>query len=1065
MATSFNLQEYILFRTEIKRELTNGEVDTNFQMVSNPWVTTRIYEIGNIVYHPVIVDDPATTGEDQVLAWWRSNIRTTQGVFDTSQWDMIGGIGSGNINIQGANSFGKIKVNSTTAPGPLQTGNDAVVSSTNPNDTFNFIAGAGMQLQYNVANKVIKLVNTLAVAPGEINIGKNIGLGATHQDIYSGKVGVDLEFYGLDASNTGGAALTVVAPGVQNNVVYNFNEGFVDLTNLNSGSPTINMLSNVSSAIGNVGDILQLSATNVWSPVDPSFIGATNIYGADGTILIPTRVVTLNGTAGNLQFNRGATPGTGIDFSNTAASHQIGLRDNVANGAAAMQYSLASVAKATAGVYGIDDSFGITMTAALAGVSVDALSISSNSELFIPQIATDTVTAASVSFRIPFVNEGTVVTGNTALDKGKFESTNNYRLSSYTDQGGSTDMAGVRQIGDYSFKGVSRINTSQVTSFEFINEHDFAGNVSLTNGYGMTMSYLTPSNKEADTIIQHMNETSKRFTGYNFAAVNSTMPVGTEVKQYLGSNITLDDMAASTTPDINVGSIINFSDTTGGAGVQPQRVGLYSNVVSSYTGAGSQDGAQSITQLIADSGTWAGYFVGCVNIDQGGLVLPSTATQPVCNHVSGSSIEDRTLWINSANGHLYRGSVDVEGAGGSSTLAGLTDVGPFPSPIPDDSLLVYNSSSSKWEAATLAAYNLNAIALTNGDVSIQLSDGVASSDVDLLAGTNVTFSVNETTDEITINASGGGAQGAQGFQGATGAQGDQGLSPGILYVSTTVTTTPGNGLFYYDDSTDTFYINKTDGYGVDQSIWIDSWDDSGDNITGFGYLTFGTALNDKWRAGFVTSISLTGNVYTVVITETSTRGVVSATVGFYSHFAAYGSNGAQGNQGFQGAVGTGAQGNQGFQGTAGAQGNQGNTGGAQGSQGFQGTAGAQGPGGAQGNQGNTGGAQGAQGNQGFQGPQPIATLTADTLTTVDISNVMGNYCNMAAPNTNVTYTFTNTGSTLGGFGRVLFNTTSQPAVTGAFLIKGDSWIASTNMYMTIQFNGNRTEYWLEQITP
>ena len=139
MATSFNLQEYILFRTEIKRELTNGEVDTNFQMVSNPWVTTRIYEIGNIVYHPVIVDDPATTGEDQVLAWWRSNIRTTQGVFDTSQWDMIGGIGSGNINIQGANSFGKIRVNSTAATGTLSTGNDAFVNSLNPNDTFNFI--------------------------------------------------------------------------------------------------------------------------------------------------------------------------------------------------------------------------------------------------------------------------------------------------------------------------------------------------------------------------------------------------------------------------------------------------------------------------------------------------------------------------------------------------------------------------------------------------------------------------------------------------------------------------------------------------------------------------------------------------------------------------------------------------------------------------------------------------------------------------------------------------------------------------------------------------------------
>ena len=183
MATSFNLQEYILFRTEIKRELTNSEVDTNFQMVSNPWVTSRVYEIGNIVYHPVIVDDPATTGEDQVLAWWRSNVRTTQGVFDTSQWDMIGGIGSGNINIQGANSFGKIRVNSTAATGTLSTGNDAFVNSLNPNDTFNFIAGQGIQLQYNIASRSIKVVNTLATNPGEINIGENIGLGATHQDI------------------------------------------------------------------------------------------------------------------------------------------------------------------------------------------------------------------------------------------------------------------------------------------------------------------------------------------------------------------------------------------------------------------------------------------------------------------------------------------------------------------------------------------------------------------------------------------------------------------------------------------------------------------------------------------------------------------------------------------------------------------------------------------------------------------------------------------------------------------------------------------------------------------
>ena len=130
------------------------------------------YEIGNVVYHPVIVDDPDTTGEDQVLAWWRANIRTTQGVFDTSEWDMIGGIGSGNINIQGANSFGKINVNSTAATGALQAGPNGLLSSLNPNDTFNLIAGSGMQLQYNIASRSIVLVNTGST--GESNTGANM---------------------------------------------------------------------------------------------------------------------------------------------------------------------------------------------------------------------------------------------------------------------------------------------------------------------------------------------------------------------------------------------------------------------------------------------------------------------------------------------------------------------------------------------------------------------------------------------------------------------------------------------------------------------------------------------------------------------------------------------------------------------------------------------------------------------------------------------------------------------------------------------------------------------------
>ncbi len=54
---------------------------------------------------------------------------------------------------------------------------------------------------------------------------------------------------------------------------------------------------------------------------------------------------------------------------------------------------------------------------------------------------------------------------------------------------------------------------------------------------------------------------------------------------------------------------------------------------------------------------------------------------------------------------------------------------------------------------------------------------------------------------------------------------------------------------------------------------------------------------------------------------------------------------------------------------------------------------------------------------------------------------------------------------VGGFGRILINTASQPSVTGATLIKGDTWLLNTDMYMTIQYNGNATQYWFEQIAP
>ena len=1040
MATSFNLQEYILFRTEIKRELTNNEVDTNFKMVSNPWEDTRIYEIGNIVYHPVIVDDPATTGEDQVLAWWRANVRTTQGVFNTAQWDMIGGIGSGNINIQGANGFGRINVNSTIATGALQTGSDAVVTSTSPNDIFNLIAGQGMQLQYNLASKSIKIINTLASNPGEVNVGENIGTGSTQQGIYAGKSGVNLQFYGLDSTNTGtGAALSVSTDAAADNIIYNFDEGEVDLAQLNSGSPTIGMLSNVSSNADTATalDILQYSVATGWSPTPLSSLGQLNIYNIDGLIGAAARAVRLNGAAGQLQFNRDGTPLSGIHFDNRALTHQLQLRDENTTGNTAIQYALGdpSVVVATSGIYGTDGSFGINMGAlGLAGLSVDALSISTNNELSIPQLATDTVTESSVDFRIPFINEGTVIGTNKAIDKGKFESTNNYRLSSYTDQGGAVDMVSILHEGRYSLKGISEKDIAKTISFEFINEHDFAANTTMTDGVGMAMSYRTPTNTEALTLINSMNKTGKTFTGISFAAELSTMPVGSTVDRYLGSNIVLDDMLGSTPPTINVGSIISFSNTTGVVGTSPKRVGVYANVVNDYTGVGSQNGQQVLTQLVNDGGSWAGYFVGCVNIDQGGLVLPSTsfANRPLCNDVSGGTVSDRTLWINSANGQLYRGTVNIEAAGGGGTIGNIPVV---ITSISDDQLLVYNQGDNEWQNASLAAYNLAVQELTDGSASIQLTDGSASSDVDLIPGTNVTFVIDDTVgaESITINATGGGgggigatgiqgpqgpqgagetgatgiqgpigatgiqgpqgagetgatgiqgpigATGIQGPIGATGIQGPQGATP-IAQNFTITVANPGVGNRFYIDGVltpdltllrgFTYTFNQTDGSNLTHPLQLSAASGGPTQYTS-GWSDNGGTAGSTLISTFTVPQSAPDPLYYFCINHANMGGTSKINI----VALATGETGATGIQGPQGTGSIGATGIQGPIGATGIQGPQG-TGsiGATGIQGPIGATGIQGPQGT-GSIGATG-IQGPIGATGIQGPQGTGSIGA-----------------------------------------------------------------------------------------
>ncbi len=281
---AFNLQEYILFRTEIGRELFNAEVDTNFKMVANPWVNDRVYDEGNIVYHPVEVDTPtgnsgSTGGDNQVLAWWRANQRTTLGVFDINEWDLIGGIGTGDITIGAQPGFGKIRVNYTGSIGSWQAGNDALLTAPTPNATVNLVAGSGMSLQYDISTNSIRLINT--GSQGEVNQGINIGTGLT---VFAGMSGTDLTFKGLGVSTLSSPALTI-ANDAFNNVVYRLNEGLINLSNLNNGSPTANLLSDVTYVGGGPtnNDILQWNAANnSWRNVSLTSAGAQGPTGAIG---------------------------------------------------------------------------------------------------------------------------------------------------------------------------------------------------------------------------------------------------------------------------------------------------------------------------------------------------------------------------------------------------------------------------------------------------------------------------------------------------------------------------------------------------------------------------------------------------------------------------------------------------------------------------------------------------------------------------------------------------------------------------------------------------------------
>lgn len=91
------LQEYLILRTELGRELTHLELDRNFLFVSNPWNENRSYTEGMVVYY----GDETTAGVGP-LSWYRANQDINpESVFDFSKWDPIGqSAASGNIIVK-----------------------------------------------------------------------------------------------------------------------------------------------------------------------------------------------------------------------------------------------------------------------------------------------------------------------------------------------------------------------------------------------------------------------------------------------------------------------------------------------------------------------------------------------------------------------------------------------------------------------------------------------------------------------------------------------------------------------------------------------------------------------------------------------------------------------------------------------------------------------------------------------------------------------------------------------------------------------------------------------------
>lgn len=92
------------------------------------------------------------------------------------------------------------------------------------------------------------------------------------------------------------------------------------------------------------------------------------------------------------------------------------------------------------------------------------------------------------------------------------------------------------------------------------------------------------------------------------------------------------------------------------------------------------------------------------------------------------------------------------------------------------------------------------------------------------------------------------------------------------------------------------------------------------------------------------------------------------------------------------------------------------------------------------------------------------TITANTGTTIDLSNPLGNECNYLSANSNLAFTTTGTG----GWATVLVNASSEPTVNGVTAPEiGGTFIPSTDIYLVVRHTSAGVKYFwsYKNVTP